>query len=387
LATKCIQYFKGISVNNQFGKKKKALVIGGGAPNSPLIAGALAAFLDQGIEFDVISASGAGVLMGLLYQAPKNYTPREALVRWAEVGVADTIYKLFPVNYKIFQKPGAEAMQYRSAMQPAATPIASNPFLDAITKSFTHNFSQTSGTWKDWMQLVQSSLSPSDLSSKSLGLCAHLPFLEQSVEFSAVANMRPAFYINAYNITQGRMQIWGKDEIQPVHVRAALSFPFLYPPTEIDGDDYIEGAALDTLNFQPFESNADGQSLHDDVDTLVVLDILGDERLIRKPRNLYDAWVRSVITPLVKISKAETRLFELEHNTDPATGQPKRRMLKVDLMQGIPDGHWPEVLEWSASNMQLLFEVGYRAGQAFCLEHAALLHSTHPEDDEAVSAC
>jgi len=365
---------------NQVGEKKKALVIGGGAPNSPLIAGALAAFLDHEVEFDVISASGAGVLMGLLYKAPKNYAPREALARWAEVGVADTIYKLFPVNYKIFQKPGAKAMQYRSALQPSEAPVTNNPFVDAITQNFTQNLAQASGTWKDWMHLVQSSLSPSDLNAKSLGLCAHLPFLEQSIDFSAVATMQPAFYINAYNMTQGRMQIWGKEEIQPVHVRAALSFPFLYPPTEIDGEDYIEGAALDTLNFQPFETDADGQSMHDDVDTLVVLDILGDERLIRKPRNLYDAWVRSVITPLVKISKAETRLFELEHNTDPATGQPKRRMLKVDLMQGIPDGHWPEVLEWSASNMQLLFEVGYRAGEAFCREHAEVLQAAVPEE-------
>ena len=85
------------------GRKKKALVIGGGAPNSTLIAGALAAFLAEGIEFDVISASGAGVLMGLLYTAPRDVGPREALMKWAEVGVADSIYKLFPVNYKVFK--------------------------------------------------------------------------------------------------------------------------------------------------------------------------------------------------------------------------------------------------------------------------------------------
>jgi hypothetical protein len=37
---------------------KTAQLIGGGAPNSTLIAGALAAFLDAGIRFDVISTSG-----------------------------------------------------------------------------------------------------------------------------------------------------------------------------------------------------------------------------------------------------------------------------------------------------------------------------------------
>lgn len=136
-----------MGVNNQFGTKQTALVIGGSAPNSPLIAGALATFLDPGIEFDVIFASGAGVRMGLLHQASKDYTPAQAWVRWAQMAVADTIYKLFPVNCKVFLKPGTETMQYRSAM--------------------------------------------------------------------------------------------------------------------------LEGDALDALNFQPFESTADGQSLHDDVDTLV----------------------------------------------------------------------------------------------------------------------
>jgi predicted acylesterase/phospholipase RssA len=366
-------------MTNQYRAGKKALVIGGGAPNSTLIAGALTAFIDEGIEFDVISASGAGVLMGLLYQAPLDCTPREALVRWAEVGVADSIYKMFPVNYKIFNKPGQGARSFRDqapAQMPqlaglpnmaAASGMPGNPFLDVFTQRFT----EASGAWSDWMHLMLSAMSPSDLSSKSLGLCAHHPFLEQAIDFDAIARMKPEFYINAYNMNKAEMQIWDKDEIAPINVRAALSFPFLYPPTEIDGDDYIEGAALDTLNFNPLTTGGK----HDDVDTLVVLDILGEDRLIRKPRNLYDAWVRSIITPLVKISKTEMRLFELEHNTNRDTGEPLRRLLKVDLMSGIPEEHWPEVLDWSASNMQLLFDVGYRAGKAFCREHGESLQN------------
>ena len=102
------------------GKKKMGLVLGGGAPNSPLIAGALAAFLDQEVEFDVISASGAGVLMGLLYTAPLEGSPREALKRWADTGVADSIYKMLPVNYKIFHKPGKEADVFRGVFAPQA---------------------------------------------------------------------------------------------------------------------------------------------------------------------------------------------------------------------------------------------------------------------------
>jgi predicted acylesterase/phospholipase RssA len=346
---------------------KKALLLGGGAPNSPLIAGALAAFYDEGVEFDMISASGAGVLMGLLYTAPRDFNPRAALRQWAESGITDMIYKFFPVNYKVFMKPGVKADAYREAF--ASFPTGS--FFDTFTKGFAGS------VWADWQKLMTAAMSPSDLTPQSLGLCAHLQFAERAIDFDAVPRMKPDFYINAYNVTKGEMVIWNKQEITPAHVRASLSFPFIYAPTKIDGDDYIEGAALDPINFLPLiAGNDDAPAPHEDLETLVVLDILGDDRLIRKPRHLYDAWVRSIITPLVKISKSDIRLFELEHNTDPVTGKPKRRLLKADLMGGIPQEHWPDVLDWSQSNMRLLFDVGYKAGLAFCREHAEVLGAT-----------
>lgn len=54
------------------GTERKALVLGAGAPNSALLAGALVAFIDRGISFDVVSTSGAGALIGLLYACPKG---------------------------------------------------------------------------------------------------------------------------------------------------------------------------------------------------------------------------------------------------------------------------------------------------------------------------
>ncbi|GLU31095.1 patatin-like phospholipase family protein [Trinickia caryophylli] len=349
--------------------RKKALLLGGGAPNSTLIAGALTAFLDEGVEFDVISTSGAGALMGLLYLAPLSGSPREALARWAQIGVSDAIYEIFPVNYKVFMKPGLAAGAYRDA-------LAAFPF----TRTFFDSFAgmagggAAAGMWADWLRLMLATMSPSDLAPGSLGLCAHLPFVEQAVDFDALQAARADFYINAYNLTQSRMTTWGKDEITPTHVRAALSFPFIYAPTEIDGDDYIEGAALDAMNFKPLVSDDEGApGLHREIDTLVVFDILGDDKLLRKPRNLYDAWVRSIITPLVKIAKSDLRLFELEHNVDPVTGLPKRRLLKVDLTGGIAPDHWPEVLDWSDSNMKRLFDIGYYAGRRFCDEHREAL--------------
>ncbi|QQX86679.1 patatin-like phospholipase family protein [Cupriavidus necator] len=350
---------------------RKALLIGGGAPNSTLIAGALLAFLDQGVEFDVISTSGAGALMGLLYMVPEGGDRRGALERWVEAGVSDEIYQFFPVNYKVFMKPGNAADIYRQSL--AALPFT-RPFFNAFADD------SPSGAHADWLRLMLACWSPTALMPQSLGLCAPLPFAEQAIDFEALRQLESHFYINAYNVTQSRMQIWDKDEITADHIRAAFAFPFIYPPYRIGADDYIEGAAIQPINFGPLVSDSEASpGLHRDLDTLVIFDILGSEKLIRTPRNLYDAWVQSIITPLVALSKQDIRLFELEHNIDYATGQPRRRLLKVDLMGDIAPEHWPEVTDWSASNLRRLFDIGYRAGLAFCYEHAAVLNADESE--------
>jgi predicted acylesterase/phospholipase RssA len=68
------------------------LVLGGGAPNLPLMSGALLAPDDAGIDFDVVSTTGAGMLIGLLYAAPKNGDRKGTLRATREMGVHDSIY-------------------------------------------------------------------------------------------------------------------------------------------------------------------------------------------------------------------------------------------------------------------------------------------------------
>ncbi|MFO1405873.1 MAG: hypothetical protein U1E96_15020, partial [Azonexus sp.] len=227
------------------------------------------------------------------------------------------------------------------------------------------------------------------------GLCAHVPFAESVIDFARLPHIPGQFYINAFNVDRGKMTIWDKEEVTPEHFRAALAFPLIYPPYRVDGQDYIEGAAIDTINFRALVAEKPSreqrsaktppktflyrgqeceQGLHEDVDTLVVFDILGSERLIQEPRNLYDAWVKSVITPLVAIARDDVKLFERVHNIDPNTGKAKRRLLKVPLLDGIEDDDWPDILDWSSSNLERLYEIGYRAGRKFCRENARILN-------------
>ncbi len=246
-----------------------------------------------------------------------------------------------------------------------------------------------------WLQLVWATRTPSDTVPLGKGLCAHVPFAESVIDFASLPNIPGEFYVNAFNVTRGKMTIWGKQELSAEHFRAALAFPLIYPPYRIDGEDYIEGAAIDTINFRALVAEKSAPAggnrelapvktflhrgkeretgLHEDIETLVIFDILGSEKLIRPPRHLYDAWVKSIITPLVAIARDDVKLFEKVHNVDFRTGKEKRRLLKVPLLEGIPDKDWPDVLDWSSSNLERLYDIGLRAGALFCQRHAGHL--------------
>lgn len=336
----------GVGRREEKGGARTALLISGGAPNASLVAGALAAFHEHGIAFDVISTAGAGALLGLMYCAPKNGDPITTLAGVCDMGVADPIYESFPVNYKVFNKPGTLADLYRQA-------LGLNPFIQRLMDWPANDpFSQFV---KDGARLALASACPSDLSPVSLGLCAHVPFAAGIIDFAAVPNIRPEFYVNAFDLRARVMRNFGKRELNARHLQAALSFPFIYPPTELDGGLYIEGAALDCLNFKGLLERAP------ELEEIVIFDILGAERLLRAPRDLYDAWVMSILTPLIEIARDDLKIFEASHlHKYPKLHRPYR----VPLVEKIPDADLPDVFDWSRSNLLRLYDIGYEAGAA-----------------------
>ena len=180
-----------------------ALMLGGGAPTLTLESGALAALLEKEVKFDAVSTAGAGMLVGLLYAAPKGTSPRQALESTREMGVHDSIYDLFPVNFKVFHKPGSLADGYRRALESLPRLV---PGQDPASRLFA-----------DWMALMFAAWCPSDLSEKSLGLCDHAPWIDDLVDFDKLKSFPGEFYMNAYCIEDQQMAIFTKDEITPDH--------------------------------------------------------------------------------------------------------------------------------------------------------------------------
>jgi len=334
---------------------RTALVLGGGAPNSALMAGALAAFEDQGVSFDVVTSSGAGGLVGLLWLAPRDASPAEALRGWIEAYVDDRIYRQFPVDYKVFHKPGAWADWSRSL------------FGQQMTFGFDSSLPRF---WRDWTQLMTATLTPNGVNPESLGLCARVPWAERLVDFDKIRDIEPYFYLNAYNIDQEIMEDFSKEEITPDHFRAAFAFPFIYGPYQMGQDHYYEAASHDCLNFKDLVEK------HTGLETIVVLDVLGSSPLVRTPRNLYDSWVLSMIIPLVKVAESNLELFALKYNN----GWRRSEGAKSDLLVlpfDVPEQDLPEVLDWSYSNGKRLFKVGYDSALAFLDAHGDRLFPHH----------
>lgn len=387
---------------------KLALVLGGGAPNATLMAGALCYMAEQGVEFDIISTAGAGALIGLVYTAhanPNRMTRDEALRNLQNSGVQDLIYNVLPVNYKVFQK----SFFGTGLTEQALRLLEFNPF---YTRNPTNNFQRL---MNDWLTLMVVSWMPTDLSPFSKGVSAPVPFVDELVDFSRLDEPNQSdFYLNAYNIKNRRIESFYNRSADPAKrvtsesFRASEAFPFIYPPVELNGELYFEGAAVDSLNYKVLLGH------HPDVEHIVVFDVLGAEPLIRDPRDLWNAYSISIITPLVEVAKDDTKLFQSLYNPivelsperqqeiqnagdymaqlrkfqeidrgnakgDPAYQAGVRRqynLLRVNFEKNLTDDNWAQALEWSYSNLSQLFQIGYETGGEFYEANKAILSPT-----------
>jgi predicted acylesterase/phospholipase RssA len=356
----------------------------------------VAALDDAGVKFDVVSTSGAGMLIGLLYAAPKGRDRAAALQNTVNMGVHDAIYRFFPVNFKVFHKPGTLAQAYTKFWQIAADNRKAiegpaGDFRDQWLKMLSASplFAPWAEAWKqflgkfsspdnksgdaqrffdDWAALMLATFCPTDLSAASQGMCQPAPFVEQAVDFSKLKEFEGDFYMSAYCIESGKMEIFEKKEITIEQFQAALAFPLIYAPFKMNGMTYLEGAAKDTLNFKGLLEKRKRKG-HPVIDTIVVLDVLGMKELIAEPRGLYDAWVKSIIVPLTAIAEDDIKLFEQLHlenkvNLKKYFRGKKPKVVKIDFQKQISHNNWPNVLDWSYSNLSALYEAGYRAGSA-----------------------
>jgi hypothetical protein len=94
------------------------------------------------------------------------------------------------------------------------------------------------------------------------------------------------------------------------------------------------------------------------------MNILDRRALIRKPKNLFDAYILSVILPFVTIANDDIKLFKLKYQKEYNV---KLLELNFDL------GKYDDCLDWSSSNFNKLKDIGYKSGIEFYNKYKSLL--------------
>jgi predicted acylesterase/phospholipase RssA len=366
------------------------VVLSGGAPNGSLTAGALCAIYECGKTFDTFYTSGAGGTFGLLFVAAANGKPaNEALKGVRKAGIDDAIYKWVPLGYKTFFKSGPFTVPFKR-------------FGDAFKDPKTEG-----GFYNDLIDLWVAALTPTTVNFKSPSLCAQFPFLHELIDFKRLKRFDGGFFMNAYSIDDGYTLEFSRDEIEKDQFYASLSFPFIYPPTTAlhrgEHKCFYEGSAWDPLNLKNIyqrlrrdlglkrdvglkrpgarRERLDPQQPLGDWDfgrTIVVIDVLGalKKDLVRQPRDILDAYGISIMMPVASLAEKCLDLFECEIGHLTESGDQKPLVIKLGFDVDPKDG--PAMCDWSRSNLDKLFDIGYRAGRRFCESYGDLLPNREP---------
>jgi hypothetical protein len=149
------------------------------------------------------------------------------------------------------------------------------------------------------------------------------------------------------------------------HIRAAFSMPFIYPPARIGDDYYSEGADHQPINFHGLAQKPYGP--------VVLLEVLAEleDLLVRTPRDLWDAYVISIMTPVVALAHEDIDDFRNDVPKD------QRNLHRVEWR--IPPEFQPYLMDWSYSNLEKLFEAGEAAGKLFLHGDGTKDHPPHKD--------
>ena len=349
------------------------VVLSGGAPNGALTAGALCGIYDSEKTFHTFYASGAGAVFGLLTIAPVHkLTADEALKATRRAGIHDNIYQFLPLGYKTFFKSGPFTFPIKK--------FADKLHLDEGDDKRKNEFARF---YNDWLDLMAAVITPTLVNPLSKGLCAPFPFANDFIDFDKVSKFKGQFYMNAFCIETGIMEEFDKHQITVDHFRAALAFPFVYPPAELRTKHYYEGSALDPLNLPNLSRRIERGDIPGGSHTIVLIDVLGalEKALIRQPRYLLDAYGISIITPIVSLARTKRELFECKLLPE------LRRTKNVELIPLTFNlaAHRRETLtDWSRTNLEELFDIGRDAGKEFCRVHGDKLPDRAPDSADPI---
>jgi predicted acylesterase/phospholipase RssA len=347
------------------------IVLSGWAPAMTLMSGVMLGLLDKNVHIEVVSTSGIGGLVGLLYLAPKGKLAKQALEELPNLFVSDLLYRFVPFNFKVFYKnsPFAQlAYELREHLPKIPVhPLSSSPVARFIN---------------DGLELAATALTPPSMESYRNALLSQTSMLEELVDFDKLHNLAEHFYLNAFDLSGQAQRIFrnrsadnqiaanqgvGGEPVAADALRAAQAMFLLFPPERARGRLFTTGATHDPTGLQAIWLHE-----RDKLDMVIALDPLGPA-IWRHPVNIHDAFQLMLLNPIVSLQVLTLALYaETEKRVNPPVGP--NGELKLPRLYRIPfdrppcqilPEYYPQMLEWTHANAVTLQHVGRCAGRQF----------------------
>jgi len=352
------------------GTGKRAIALSGGGPAVGIEIGALKAFEEKGIEFDIFSCACVGSWVGCLYNSlppgPDRIKKVESFF-FDKIFIPDDIYESFPICYKVFRmdyfgdaKKYLEKFfnpeTYRHLLLPERIAayfqsLAQNP--PKTTDDMNYYISEGMALHPFFRFLCEMNYKVAK--SGVAGLVNSSSFVEQNINMDTLFKSDKLVYLNAYNMTKASLERFinrgHHKEYRPISADALMagSSVLEYTQNRTIGkspDKYCEGAVINTVELGTLIEH----DHKDEIDEIWVVKI-ADYQEVKPPQNLIEASLVAVMLPFDTISDDDIEIFtdHLRHSKD----NEKTTLIKIHMNYGAVNYHW------SHANLKEGIKTGY----------------------------
>lgn len=353
-------------------RPKRAITLGGGGPAAGLHIGALQAFEDAGIDFDVWSLSCIGVWVAGQYL---SYPKAERLARTKQhfmdyIFVPDEVYDKWPIskgftpNLQSWMQASmefvADPKSYENLVSPAAINTAMQRWQTFMSDpkywapaGFNQLFSAMAAA-NPMMRFIVSLFWLSPLTGLTGGVQTG-PSLTPDTDVEALfEDGKPFIYHNAWNMADDRMELFCNQRRPPAGMKtlsartmgACSALPFIIQPAVIDGVPYCEGALVHTVSF------SDILDIHGDIDEIWVLRIV-DKAQVRPTRNMDDALNNLTMLFAGSLGEEDVKIFKDEIKINKHNKDGHIKIIEIPVSHTIN-------FDWTHSNFKKGIEQGFK---------------------------
>lgn len=348
---------------------KRAIALSGGGPVAGIEIGALRAFEENGVDFDIYSCACVGSWVGCLYNSLTNEGDRiEKLDKFfrEQIFIPDDIYESYPIDYKVFRmnyqrdfeklvKKISEFDTYRYLFLPQRIFQFGWDCMKNPPKGIDEYFYRLSeGMALHPLVRFMTELLYKTEKSGIAGLISSSNFVDKFINFEQLNRSDKIVYLNAYDLSEKRLRIFinrKNNKFNDIDADALMAGSSVLHYTEnrtIDGEKYryCEGAVIDTVNLDVLLDE------HKDLDEIWVVKI-ADYNQVVPPKTLIDAELISVMLPFDTISDDDIKLFA--HRLDKHNEETEKdiKLINIEIKYGKMNYHW------NHSNLDQGIQAGY----------------------------